>query len=612
MIPPAEIKELTLVDYFKIIKKRSWLVIACTLITGGFVGYRVSIAPRIYEATAKIYVERKLPKVTGKEQVIYERGGPDFGTQMILLNSDSLAMRVLKKLDLLDKHPFSKARFPARKLKSQVHIQPISNTNVVDVRVRGQDPLTVTAIANTWAAEAIAEDIERRSGVTKKGMEWLKKEIDESFQQLQEAEKRLNEFIQENKIVTLSDSGEKIESSVESLKQQKLQLEKELIGASRTYKGKHTKLIDLKNKLDAVEEKLDEEIKKRYSLQQKSLEYKLLKREVNDYNATYENLRNRLQELDISQELLSSNIQTAQEAQPPGRPISPRPVKDVSRAIMMGLMAGVGLAFLLEYLDSTLKTSEDVEFYIKVPFLGYSPRIPGKKKKIKDIGLFSYEQSASTFAEAFRNLRVSIIFSSAQAKNLKTIAITSSIPKEGKSTVSANLAAAFATSNESTLLIDADMRKGNLNDIFNVEAKKGLSEILAGMCTWQEAITETSIPNLSLISCGSFSPNPIALLKIGKVQELFKEIGQKYNRIIIDTPPVLNVADAVIIGGESQAVVFIIKGESTPLQRVLEAIKTIKDKTTVIGAVLNDIDFKKDQYYYRHYYYYGTSLDKKS
>ncbi|UCG34888.1 MAG: polysaccharide biosynthesis tyrosine autokinase [Candidatus Omnitrophota bacterium] len=609
MIPPPEVKELTIIDYLEIVLKRLWLVIACVGIIGGFVAYYDFSSVKIYQTRATLYIKSQMTKVTGEEEKIYDVGIPDRQTQMILLTSQSLSDRVIKSLDLLKDPGFRNAKYPSRKLRNMVKIRGVGKTDIVEVKVQGRDPLKITRIANTWVEEAIAEDLQRKFGVTKEGIKWLQKQMDEALVKLKRAEEKLNEFIKKNRLITIPDIGIKTESLIEGLKLQKSNLEREIMEASRIYKGKHAKIMTLLRQLDAVNEKLEEETDKMYALQEKGVEYKLLRQEAENYEAAYESFRDRIQELDISQELLTSNIQLVDEAIIPTKPIKPNPKKDILMGLMAGFVLGVGLSYFLEYMDSTLKTSEDVEFYTKMPFLGYVPVILKEVDK-KDVGLVTHLKPYSQVAESFRNLRVSLVFSSSEEKALRNIVVTSTTPQEGKSFVAANLAISCAAAKEPTLLIDADMRKGILNELFKIKTKKGLTGVLAGMYSWDEAVVDTPVSSLQLLPCGAFSPNPTALLNTEKLKGMFKQMEEKYKRIIIDSPPILSVADSVILGGESSGVVFVIKAKEAPLNRILEAKKILGKKVNIVGAILNGAEIKKDSYYYYHYYH--TSPEKKS
>lgn len=271
---------------------------------------------------------------------------------------------------------------------------------------------------------------------------------------------------------------------------------------------------------------------------------------------------------------------------------------------MFALVGSIGICYFLEYLDSSLKTSEDVEFYTKMPFLGY---IPSALREVKDrsaLDLISQHKPFSQVAEAIRHIRVSLLFASPADKPLKSLVVTSSVPEEGKSFVSINIALAFAAAKEETLLIDADMRKGRIAEVFGVQNVNGFTAVLAGMCSWQEILVKTSIPNLAILPRGTIAPNPTELLGSENLRTILLDLGKHYKWLIIDSPPVLSVADTLVIGGKCDGLIFVVQAGRTPLNHVLDAKKIIGEKVKVIGAILNGIDLHKDRYHYYHYYHH--------
>jgi capsular exopolysaccharide synthesis family protein len=494
---------------------------------------------------------------------------------------------------------------PARRLLSMVKISPArqGQGNIATIAVKGRDPLKITTIANSWVREFIYQDTERKVGTAKYGISFLENQLTDTLKKLHEAEKDLNAFIKNNQIVTIPDIETKTEALLENLKAQKAQLEKEIAQAAQVYKEKHPKMISLTTQLKAVEDKLKEETDTRIGLQEKMSEYKILKRKSETYESLYQDFLERAKELDVSKELTLSNIRVLDKAEEPRSPIRPRPGTDIPLAFIMSLALGAGVVLFLEKIDSTLKTSDDVEFFVKLPFLGYVPSAKVDLKKQKNINLVSHLDPRSRTAESFRNLKVSLLFSLSQGKPLKTVVITSSIPAEGKSFVSINTAIVFAQAQEPTLLIDADMRKGNLHQNFDVKPKNGLTTLLAGLCSAQEAIAATSIPNLSILCAGPYSPNPTELLSSERLPALLRELENKFKRIIIDSTPVLNVSEALIIADKCDGLVFVVRSAHTALRYILEAKKIIDKRVKIIGAVLNDTDMGQDRYYYYHYYY---------
>ncbi|MEM7816909.1 MAG: polysaccharide biosynthesis tyrosine autokinase, partial [Candidatus Aenigmatarchaeota archaeon] len=532
-----------------------------------------------------------------------------YKTRINILNSRALAEKVLKTLGL-DKDPeFIHSKDPVGKLLSMVKIEPQQESNIAFIFVTGKDPLKITTIANSWVREFIHLEIEKKLGDTKYGIAFLESQLSDILSKLQMAEKELNEFIRENKIVKIPDIETKAEALLENLKAQKSDLEKALAEASKKYKEKHPRIISLTSQLRTVEEKISEETNNRLLLQEKMAEYNILKRKLNTYNSLYGDLLKRARELDVSKKLTVSNIRVIDFAEEPQNPIKPQPRKEILQAIIISLIIGIGLAFLLEYLDSTLKTSDDVEFYVKLPFLGYIPSGVKELKDKKNLEFIAYLKPYSRIAEAFRNLKVSLIFSYPAEKILKTILITSSIASEGKTVVTCNLAIAFAQAKEETLLIDGDMRKGTLSKRFNLKNKKGLSNLLTGLSNIKDSISSTFIPYLSVISCGSYSPNPTELLNSEKLADILNELGKDFKRIIIDAPPILNVSDGLVLGNRCDGLVFIIRAGFTRLRYILEAKKILEKRLKIVGVVLNNVDMEERHYYY--YYYYSYSIPKE-
>jgi tyrosine-protein kinase Etk/Wzc len=611
MIPPSEIKELNLKDYFEIILKNVWIVIASFVVVTGFTAIYELTSPKIYMVKTTIAIETERPKVTGKVEDIYAKEVIDrnyYLTRISLLKSHPLAERILQKTGL-DRDPeFINSRDAAGKLLSMVKIEPVSTGNTATIFVKGRDPIKITTIANSWVREFAYQEIEKKVADTKYGITFLENQLSDTLKKLQEAEKDLNIFIRNNKMVKAQDIEARTDALIDSLKSQKAQLEKQIADLLQRYKEKHPKMISMVTQLREVESKLSEETNNRILLQENMAEYGVFKRKVDTYTYLYEDLLKRAKELDISKELTISNIRIVDPAQEPRSPIRPQPLRDIPVAMLISLFIGVGICLSIEHLDSSLKTSDDVEFYAKLPFLGYIPSAKDELKDKNDLNFIAHLKPHSRAAESFRNLKVSLIFSFPEDKPLKTIAVTSSIPGEGKSFVSTNLAIVFAQSKEPTLLIDADMHKGSIGKTFNIKKKDGLSNLLAGAPLLDEAIVSTSIPNLFVLTSGIYTPNPTELLSSERLPKLLRELEKRFKRIIVDSTPILNVSEAIILGDKCDGLLFVIRATSTSLNYILEAKKMIDKKVKIIGATLNDTDMKRERYYY--YYNYPAPQEK--
>jgi len=613
MIPPGEIKEFNVRDYWHMIWKRKRIAIGIILGVVVAVSFYDFTRLKNYEAKVSIYIERLAPRIIGGHtDDIYQRDRRDdeyYQSQYALLRSQSLAERVIEKLQLDRDEEFIDVKNSGLTLLSWVKIKPIRSSNIVEVVIRGKDPLKITSIANTWAREFIHQDIEKRTGVATYGATWLESQLAENLKNIQQAERELNDFIKKNKIINIPDiEKEQDKGLIKELEAEKTDLEKELASLSKKYKERHPMIVSLKEELEAVRKSIKVETEKFLRLQELAAEYNLLKRKVYSSKSIYDNLLQRAKELDVSKELAISNISIVDEAEVPIAPIWPRPKRDIPVAFILSVFMSSMLCIFLEHLDSTLKTSDDVEFYTQMPFLGYIPETtkelePGVKN------LTTHEKPHSIVAEAFKNLRISLEFSFPEDKPLKSLVVTSAIPAEGKSFVSSNLAITFAQTGASTLLIDADMRKGKLIETFKGDTDVGLSNLLAGAASLEETIAPTCVPNLSFISAGPYVPNPTELLGSAKLKEVLKELEKKFKIIIIDSTPVLSVSEAILLSDKCNGLIFVVRQGYTPLNQLTEAKKILEKKSKVIGATLNYTKTEGSRYYAYHYYY--SSKDKK-
>jgi capsular exopolysaccharide synthesis family protein len=294
----------------------------------------------------------------------------------------------------------------------------------------------------------------------------------------------------------------------------------------------------------------------------------------------------------------------------PTKPFSPNPFRDLTLAIIVGLAAGLGLVVAIDYLDDTIKTPEDVTRRLKVPFLGMVPKVKGDDHPVLS------SRVPHEFGEAFRSLRTSLVFSSGSGgESTRVVMVTSSQPLEGKTTTACNMAIALAFGGARVLVIDADMRRPSVHRTMGVQNSIGLSHLLSGQATPRQAIQKLDNPNLWVMSAGVVPPNPSELLASDRMKTLVTNAQHgPFDWVIIDTPPVLAVTDAVIVSPLASGVVFVVGSEMTSArvsERALETLMT--SNPNLLGAVLNRVDLVRNKYYYSRYYgykyksYYATS-----
>ena len=359
--------------------------------------------------------------------------------------------------------------------------------------------------------------------------------------------------------------------------------------------------------------------------------YSLLKRDVDATRLLYETLLQRLKEASIASALRANNIRVVDAAELPSAPYKP----DVSQSVMLGLLFGsmMGMAFAVvrERADRTLQDPGDVAYYLGVPELGVVPTMdlmdaPRSKRKIgsggsltgpkgnsghKGVEMISWGQRSSLVAESIRTTLTSILFSRQNGDRPRVLVLTSASPKEGKTTVVSNLSIALAQINQTVLLIDADMRRPRLHSVFDVENGRGLSDLLVEKEPLEfgqlsAACTATSVPGLSLMTSGTSRTHASSLVHSPRLAEIVALARGKFDTIVIDTPPMINIADARIIARLGDALILVVRsGTTTRDAALLAKARFTEDGTRVLGTILNFWNPKTPGYSYYKYYYAG-------
>jgi polysaccharide biosynthesis transport protein len=331
----------------------------------------------------------------------------------------------------------------------------------------------------------------------------------------------------------------------------------------------------------------------------KAVDYNKLQREADGIRNVYNSLLTQQKELSVVANSRQNNVSLIERADVPHVPIAPQPKKEWISAILMGIVVAFGLAFGIEYLDDTVKTPDDITRRLRIPLLGLVPAIRGER-----VPLLS-EPVPHDFGEAFRSLRTSLVFTSVN-EHTHVIAVTSTQPLEGKTTTAANLALALALGGARVLVIDADMRRPGLHKSLGVQNTIGLSHLLQGQARVREAVQRTAEPNLLMMPAGATPPNPSELLGSQRMASFLANLGTgPFDWVIIDTPPVLAVTDAVILAPKMSGMIFVLGSEMTRIAHAERALETIRaSRPRAISAVLNRVDFDRNKYYYSRYYGY--------
>jgi len=407
------------------------------------------------------------------------------------------------------------------------------------------------------------------------------------------------------------------------------QLGTELADKRRLFKDTYPGIIETKDRIQLTEQKILTELKRqrdflqaqensfstlqktRYQealkLSRKELEYLTLEREVTTNREIYNALLSRVKELSLAGESDLNNIRIVEPAQ---LPLAPMSSKNLTLPLggILGLFLGIGFAFFLEYLENTIKTPDDVEQHLELPVLGVIPRVAdAKQSQVPPIILREGPENAP--AEAYRNLRTNLVLSRAE-NPLKAIMFTSAGPGEGKSLTAVNLAVALAQTGRNVLLVDADLRRPVLHQVFDLNRDRGLSTVLAGELALSEAVVKTDITNLSVLNAGISPANPSELLGSAQMRDLIGKVREQYDMVLFDSAPIAGMADARVLGSEIDGALLVIKaGEAT--RKALKALINQSEQVgaQICGVVLNNVDVRRYEYY--DYYYYFPYEDYK-
>ena len=374
----------------------------------------------------------------------------------------------------------------------------------------------------------------------------------------------------------------------------------------------YQQLIDNEKSLKAM---MDKERKEAIELSKLEVDYKPLQRAAEQNGKMYGLIASRQKEIDTTGPMRANNVRVLERAIEPSVPVRPKPLQNLMMGLLMGLATGIGLAFVIEALDNTLKTQADVEQVLGVPVLGLVPMIgqatageaaPDDLRE-RDLGVFLDPKSVA--AECCRSIRTNILFMSPD-KPLRTLVVTSPSPQEGKTTTAINLGVTMAEAGGHVLLVDTNMRRPRLHRSFGVPNQTGISTVTVGKSTIEEAIKRTDVPNLDVLPCGPVPPNPSELLHTDRFAAVLAECAKLYDRIILDSPPTSAVTDPAVLGNLADGVVLVVKAGETTREAGIHAHRQLAGaKARLCGVIVNAIDFSNPaygyDYYYRNYYRYG-------
>ncbi len=427
-------------------------------------------------------------------------------------------------------------------------------------------------------------------------------------------------------------------STIQTLKETKAKLDAQYQDNLSIYKPAYPAMVQLRSQINQIDSLINQEInniraaisatyesaraeesllrasleqakKEMLDLQNRSIQFNILRREVDTNRQLYDGLLQRFKEVGVAAGVGTNNISIIDDAKVPVLPYKPNLRLNALLALVLGLLGGVGLAFLFERLDDTFKRPEELEKLLGLPVLGVIPRTRVLRGDDRSIALVGHDDARSAFAEAYRSVRTALQFSTASGVP-RLLTVTSTQAGEGKSTTALSLAIQFAQAGKRVLLIDADLRKPSVHRNLGLDNSLGLTNFLVGEAVQPVEIARpTHIPNLFIITSGPLPPNPAELLSTARMMALLSLSAEKFDQVLVDGPPVLGLADALILGNLCEGTLLNVEMGSTPRGHVQGAIKRLRGaRVHVLGTIMTKLEARAGAYgYYSSYYHYHNS-----
>lgn len=639
-------------EILRFLKKRApliGLVFALVTITAAAITLR---QPKVYQAETRISLQADgAMKMLPRQMVSFEAyyvTNMKFDTEMEILRSKPMAERVARSMGYTPESE-GEVGFTAwvNRIRNSVEIRRLENTRIIRIICADNDPAQAMRMANTYAEQYISKTIEEQIDSFQKSHTWLKEQIIELEQRVQESEQAVIDYVKKHGIdimdvstesetqaqagfaQALPSSGQDSEADVVySLRQQLVARETEKTELSSRYLPAHPKMKALDEQIASLRKRIasqEESIRRSrratreasIHVREKAIQYDLLRRAADSNKALYNALIQKFKEIDITGNIGDTDIRIVEKAVQPTRPIKPNPQRTISLAALIGLALGFLAAVFMEIMDPRIKSLDEFRELFDMPILGTIPVIGGTDD-MEDGAAAGTPASqvarlrpASIPAEAYRTLRTNVKFSHS-VEGGRTVLITSNSPREGKTTTAINLAATTAMAGKRVLLIDADLRNPTIHRELNLNSPIGFTHYLAGdVDDWHQTIVPTWHEKLDIIPCGVIAPNPSELLESARLRQFMREAMSEYDQVIFDASPVMPVADAAILATAVQGVILVLDSGNMNRSEVARTIEQIrKTGTKIYGVVMNRFTDVKGRHYYYYYSYPAVSRSK--
>ncbi len=642
--------ELTLKDYIRIIRKRKYVIIVSVCLISFINYFTISRQKPIYVAAATVKIEeRKTIAGLLTEWIVYNpadvlESESKFITSFPVITNVGVALNKVPK-DWFE-HPnnidsnqikpehVEELNRIVSELQGEVETERVANTNMIKIVANSGNPKEAMDLANSVAQVYLASNLKEKNRQATQEREFIEDQLKTIENKLRSMEENLRQYGQGVGQIKIS----------EPIEQKLTELQFKLTELLQKYTEKHPQVIQLKDQIKFMEAQV-------HGISGQQLEYSRLTREVEVNKKLYSTLKEKLEEARISEAQKVSAVSIVNPAVLPTSPVTGDNSLKIVMGAFLGLILGVALAFIFETLDTSIGTIEDVENVIKLPVLGVVPPIESDFKaqrgivgRIKDrfnpkektdaeerfVHLFSHYQPQSPTTEAYRNIHTNLKLSPAR----KTILITSSGPREGKSSVACNLALVMAQIGLKTVLVSADLRRPILAKVFGIKREPGLNELIMGTVGLDSALNNITdillgeigledirktpgIENIWILPTGHLPPNPVEILESKVLVEIIEKLKSRFDVVILDAPPVLPVTDSSLLAPKVDCVVLVYEIGRTSREGLMRAKVQLESAGgKIAGVVLNHTQTQTEGIspypYYHKYKYYGKELEKKA
>lgn len=490
-------------------------------------------------------------------------------------------------------------------------------SGILSISIDGDNPAKIEQILNAVTQVYVMKNVDRNSAEASKSLAFLQEQLPQIRLQLEQAEKRFNAYQVSAESVDISAETQALLEQLVAIEEQISTLQLQEVEVKRRYRPDHptyVSLVEQMGELTSRKNDFQKQIKNLPGTQQELLR---LRRDVEVNTQIYTQMLNNIQELDIARAGTIGNVRIVDAAEVNTfKPIKPQKQMIVLVATAAGGFISVLLVLLLAALRRGVENPADIEnmglpVYAAIPFSAQQEQIEqrfGRKfRSAKQSGsnLLAITNPTDVSVEALRSLRTSIHFAMIEAKN-NILMVTGPSPSVGKSFVSANLAATMAQTGKRIVLIDADMRKGYVHKMFNLEKKDGLADYLGGTVGYQQLLKTTEVEGLTVINHGTVPPNPSELLMSERFEQLLQQLSQDFDLVIVDTPPVMAVTDACIVGRYAGTTMLVTRYQLNPLKEIEVTVKRLEQNgVDTKGVIFNAIKRSAGGYGYNYGYGYG-------